>query len=174
MKTKFKSWMLSLFLVLTLMIWWCGSKTPQISPQDYNNELISLQESAIDQVKSYFQSLDDQYNGQNLATLYQTMQENLATLADKAKSASGYQQDLSLKNAVLDYITGLQMSLMQHEEPIVKLLTSYSGSAQEFYEQDRASINSGTQLFAQDLSRLDQELDLAQANFAKKHKLKLP
>lgn len=70
------------------------------------------------------------------------MQENLSTLADKAQNASGYREDLTLKNAVLDYITGLQTSLDQHEKPIVRLLTSYSGSAQQFYEQDRSSINS--------------------------------
>ena len=165
---------LSLFVALSLILTWCGSKTSQISAQDYNNELISLQESALDQVKSYFQALDDEYDGQNLSDLYTTMQENLSTLADKAQNASGYREDLTLKNAVLAYITGLQTSLDQHEKPIVRLLTSYSGSAQQFYEQDRSSINSWTLLFAQDLTRLDQALDIAQASFAKRHKLKLP
>ena len=173
-KNRIKIWFLSLFVALSLILTWCGSKTPQISVQDYNNELISLQESALDQVKSYFQALDDEYDGQNLSDLYTTMQENLSTLADKAQNASGYREDLTLKNAVLAYITGLQTSLDQHEKPIVRLLTSYSGSAQEFYEQDRSSINSWTLLFAQDLTRLDQALDIAQSTFAKKHKLKLP
>ena len=173
-KNRIKVWFLSLFVALSLILTWCGSKTPQISAQDYNNELIALQESALDQVKSYFQALDDEYDGQNLSDLYTTMQENLSTLADKAQNTSGYREDLTLKNAVLAYITGLQTSLDQHEKPIVRLLTSYSGSAQQFYEQDRASINSWTLLFAQDLTRLDQALDIAQASFAKKHKLKLP
>ena len=165
---------MSLFVALSLILTWCGTKTPQISVQDYNNELIALQESALDQVKSYFQALDDKYDGQNLSDLYTTMQENLSTLADKAQNASGYREDLTLKNAVLAYITGLQTSLDQHEKPIVRLLTSYSGSAQQFYEQDRSSINSWTLLFAQDLTKLDQALDIAQSTFAKKHKLKLP
>lgn len=173
-KNRIKVWFLSLFVALSLILTWCGSKTPQISAQDYNNELIALQESALDQVKSYFQALDDEYDGQNLSDLYTTMQENLSTLADKAQNASGYREDLTLKNAVLDYITGLQTSLDQHEKPIVRLLTSYSGSAQQFYEQDRSSINSWTLLFAQDLTKLDQALDIAQSTFAKKHKLKLP
>ena len=173
-KNRIKVWFLSLFVALSLILTWCGSKTPQISVQDYNNELISLQESALDQVKSYFQALDDEYDGQNLSDLYTTMQENLSTLADKAQNASGYREDLTLKNAVLAYITGLQTSLDQHEKPIVRLLTSYSGSAQQFYEQDRSSINSWTLLFAQDLTKLDQALDIAQSTFAKKHKLKLP
>ena len=173
-KNRIKIWFLSLFVALSLILTWCGSKTPQISAQDYNNELIALQESALDQVKSYFQALDDEYDGQNLSDLYTTMQENLLTLADKAQNASGYREDLTLKNAVLAYITGLQTSLDQHEKPIVRLLTSYSGSAQQFYEQDRSSINSWTLLFAQDLTKLDQALDIAQSTFAKKHKLKLP
>lgn len=173
-KNRIKVWFLSLFVALSLILTWCGTKTPQISVQDYNNELISLQESALDQVKSYFQALDDEYDGQNLSDLYTTMQENLSTLADKAQNASGYREDLTLKNAVLAYITGLQTSLDQHEKPIVRLLTSYSGSAQQFYEQDRSSINSWTLLFAQDLTKLDQALDIAQSTFAKKHKLKLP
>ena len=173
-KNRIKVWILSLFVALSLILTWCGTKTPQISVQDYNNELISLQESALDQVKSYFQALDDEYDGQNLSDLYTTMQENLSTLADKAQNASGYREDLTLKNAVLAYITGLQTSLDQHEKPIVRLLTSYSGSAQQFYEQDRSSINSWTLLFAQDLTKLDQALDIAQSTFAKKHKLKLP
>ena len=173
-KNRIKVWFLSLFVALSLMLTWCGTKTPQISVQDYNNELITLQESALDQVKSYFQALDDEYDGQNLSDLYTTMQENLSTLADKAQNASGYREDLTLKNAVLAYITGLQTSLDQHEKPIVRLLTSYSGSAQQFYEQDRSSINSWTLLFAQDLTKLDQALDIAQSTFAKKHKLKLP
>lgn len=173
-KNRIKVWILSLFVALSLILTWCGTKTPQISVQDYNNELIALQESALDQVKSYFQALDDEYDGQNLSDLYTTMQENLSTLADKAQNASGYREDLTLKNAVLAYITGLQTSLDQHEKPIVRLLTSYSGSAQQFYEQDRSSINSWTLLFAQDLTRLDQALDIAQSTFAKKHKLKLP
>ena len=173
-KNRIKVWFLSLFVALSLILTWCGSKTPQISAQDYNNELIALQESALDQVKSYFQALDDEYDGQNLSDLYTTMQGNLSTLADKAQNASGYREDLTLKNAVLAYITGLQTSLDQHEKPIVRLLTSYSGSAQQFYEQDRSSINSSTLLFAQDLTRLDQSLDIAQSAFAKKHKLKLP
>ena len=101
-----------------------------------------MQESALDQVKSYFQALDDEYDGQNLSDLYTTMQENLSTLADKAQNASGYREDLTLKNAVLANLTGLQTSLDQYEKPIVRLLTSYSGSAQQFYEQDRSSINS--------------------------------
>ena len=173
-KNRIKVWFLSLFVALSLILTWCGTKTPQISVQDYNNKLISLQESALDQVKSYFQALDDEYDGQNLSDLYTTMQENLSTLADKAQNASGYGEDLTLKNAVLAYITGLQTSLDQHEKPIVRLLTSYSGSAQQFYEQDRSSINSWTLLFAQDLTKLDQSLDIAQSAFAKKHKLKLP
>lgn len=173
-KNRIKVWLLSLFVALSLILTWCGTKTPQISVQDYNNELISLQESALDQVKSYFQALDDEYDGQNLSDLYTTMQENLSTLADKAQNTSGYREDLTLKNAVLAYITGLQTSLDQHEKPIVRLLTSYSGSAQQFYEQDRSSINSWTLLFAQDLTKLDQALDIAQSTFAKKHKLKLP
>lgn len=173
-KNRIKIWFLSLFVALSLMLTWCGPKTPQISVQDYNNELIALQESALDQVKSYFQTLDDKYDGQNLSDLYTTMQENLSTLADKAQNASGYREDLTLKNAVLAYITGLQTSLDQHEKPIVRLLTSYSGSAQQFYEQDRSSINSWTLLFAQDLTKLDQALDIAQSTFAKRHKLKLP
>lgn len=173
-KNRIKVWFLSLFVALSLILTWCGTKTPQISIQDYNNELISLQESALDQVKSYFQALDDEYDGQNLSDLYTTMQENLSTLADKAQNTSGYREDLTLKNAVLAYITGLQTSLDQHEKPIVRLLTSYSGSAQQFYEQDRSSINSWTLLFAQDLTKLDQALDIAQSTFAKKHKLKLP
>ncbi|MBF0981406.1 hypothetical protein HXK74_02105 [Candidatus Gracilibacteria bacterium] len=173
-KNRIKIGFLSLFVALSLILTGCGTKTPQISVQDYNNELISLQESALDQVKSYFQALDDEYDGQNLSDLYTTMQENLSTLADKAQNASGYREDLTLKNAVLAYITGLQTSLDQHEKPIVRLLTSYSGSAQQFYEQDRSSINSGTLLFAQDLTKLDQALDIAQSTFAKKHKLKLP
>ena len=173
-KNRIKVWFLSLFVALSLILTWCGTKTPQISAQDYNNELITLQESALDQVKFYFQALDDEYDGQNLSDLYTTMQENLSTLADKAQNASGYREDLTLKNAVLAYITGLQTSLDQHEKPIVRLLTSYSGSAQQFYEQDRSSINSWTLLFAQDLTKLDQALDIAQSAFAKKHKLKLP
>lgn len=173
-KNRIKVWFLSLFVALSLILTWCGTKTPQISAQDYNNELITLQESALDQVKFYFQALDDEYDGQNLSDLYTTMQENLSTLADKAQNASGYREDLTLKNAVLAYITGLQTSLDQHEKPIVRLLTSYSGSAQQFYEQDRSSINSWTLLFAQDLTKLDQALDIAQSTFAKKHKLKLP
>ena len=173
-KNRIKIWFLSLFVALSLILTWCGSKTPQISAQDYNNELIALQESALDQVKSYFQALDDEYDGQNLSDLYTTMQENLSTLADKAQNASGYREDLTLKNAVLAYITGLQTSLDQHEKPIVRLLTSYSGSAQQFYEQDRSSINSWTLLFARDLTKLDQALDIAQSTFAKKYKLKLP
>lgn len=173
-KNRIKVCFLSLFVALSLILTWCGTKTPQISVQDYNNELISLQESALDQVKSYFQALDDEYDGQNLSDLYTTMQENLSTLADKAQNTSGYREDLTLKNAVLAYITGLQTSLDQHEKPIVRLLTSYSGSAQQFYEQDRSSINSWTLLFAQDLTKLDQALDIAQSTFAKKHKLKLP
>ena len=171
---QFKIWLVSVFLLLTLLLWWCGTKTPQISVQDYNNDLISLQESAIAQVKSYYQALDQNYDGKNLQDIYSTLQQNLATLADKANSASGYREDFTLKNAVLGYITGLQASLDLHEKPTVLLLTSYSGSAQQFYEQDRAVINSGTQLFAQDLSKLDQMLDLEQVKFAKKHDLKLP
>lgn len=151
----------------------CGSKKPQISAQDYNNELVALQEAALQETKEYYVALDAGYDGKNLSELYGQLQTNLLTLADKAAQFSGYGADLSLKNGVLAYITGLQASLQLYEKPTVELLESYTGSAQSFYEQDQQQISSGILALAKELARLDADLDQVQALFAKKHKLTL-
>lgn len=174
MQKKSKIRLFSLFVLLTAVIMWCSSQSETISAQDYNNELVALQESALQVVKEYYAELDQTYDGTNLSQIYADLQINLKTLADKAAVASGYKSDHTLKNAVLDYITGLQASLELNEKPTVLLLDGYTGSSQYFYEQDQQKITSWALLFAQDLARLDKDLDLAQAAFAKRHNILLP
>lgn len=170
---KIKIWFFSLFWLLILGLCGCGTQKPEISAQDYNNALVALQESALQVTKDYYAALDEWYDGRNLSELYEELQNNLLTLADKAEQFSGYGSDSSLKYGVLAYITGLQASLNLYEKPTVELLESYTGSAQLFYEQDQQKISSGFLALANDLALLDAELDRVQAQFVKKYKLTL-
>lgn len=171
MKTKI--WFLTLFSCL-IIVAGCDSSQEKISPELYNNAIIALQESAIDATKTYYTALNTEYNGQNLTVLYADLQASLEKLHQQALQASGYRNDTTLKNAVIAYITGLQMMLDAYEKPTVELLMNYSGDAQHFYEKDQARISSGVMAIATELTILDQKLDEQQAIFAKKHGYQLP
>lgn len=172
-KSYIKGIKILIFLSFCLMILGCGKEEPKITVQEYNNQLISYQVQAIDEVESYFSSLEKEYNGQNLSELYVKMRDQLKNLSLQLQSQPDRKWDIRLKNAVASYLSGLQAALNQYEMPVVEMLGAYSGSASEFYRQDKEKVNQYTLAFAKVLAQLDKELEQQQAIFADNYKYTL-
>lgn len=78
-----------------------------------------------------------------------------------------------LKDAVVDYISGLQLALDSYERPVVELIGAYSGSASEFYRRDTQIFSNYTTQFSQSLAKLDAQMETAQSQFSKKYKFEV-
>lgn len=142
--------------------------------QSYNNRIISYQNQAIDSLENYFSSLEKEYDGQNLSALYVKTRDELKNLHDLTASASGRKEDTLLRDAMASYISGLVLALETNERPVVELLwASYSGSTQQFYQQDRSIITQHTLNFSKALAQLDKELEEQQARFAQKYNFEI-
>lgn len=151
----------------------CTKNESSISVQKYNNQILSYQIQAIDTVERYFSSLEKDYNGQNLAELYVQMRDQLTTLSSQLALESDRKGDTRLKNTVAAYLSGLQEALNQYEMPIVEALGVYSGSASDFYRQDKEKVNQYTLAFAKVLAQLDEQIEQQQAIFAEKYRYSL-
>lgn len=151
----------------------CGSSGTTASIQDYNNKLIGFQIQAIDSVHEYFSTLDQKYDGENLVTLFIQLRNTLEKLEKQVALQEERKRDPSLKDGVLSYIQGLQSALQEHEQPIVELLSAYSGSASQLYRQDQELFSQAMMRFSQKIAQLDQELEQIQTDFAQKYDYQL-
>ena len=106
---KIKNLILVFFALL--IITGCAKSRPELTAQEYNNKIISFQIQAVDAVNEYFTTLEKKYDGQNLAELYIWLRDQLRSLQDKASLQEGRRRETILKDAVVDYISGLQVSL---------------------------------------------------------------
>lgn len=170
MKLSKKLFKMLTFLTFFLLFVGCWEQEPQISVQEYNNLLISYQIQAVDEVEKYFSSLEKDYNGENLSQIYIHMRDSLNALADKIQEQEARKGDIRLKNAVANYLSGLQSALNEYEMPVVEMLGAYSGQASELYRKDKQKITEYTLKFANILAQLDKQLEEQQVIFAHQHK----
>ena len=127
-----------------LIITGCAKSRPELTAQEYNNKIISFQIQAVDAVNE-----------------------------DKASLQEGRRRETILKDAVVDYISGLQVALDNYERPVVELIGAYSGSASEFYRRDTQIFSNYTTQFSQFLAKLDAQMEAAQSQFSKKYKFEV-
>lgn len=168
---KIKNLILVFFALL--IITGCAKSRPELTAQEYNNKIISFQIQAVDAVNEYFTTLEKKYDGQNLAELYIWLRDQLRSLQDKASLQEGRRRETILKDAVVDYISGLQVALDNYERPVVELIWAYSGSASEFYRRDTQIFSNYTTQFSQSLAKLDAQMETAQSQFSKKYKFEV-
>ncbi|MDO4714512.1 MAG: hypothetical protein Q4B28_07960 [bacterium] len=147
----------------------CRSAGTMPSIHEYNNKLIGFQTQAVERVANYFSTLDQQYDGENLIEHFIQLRDTLHKLETQVALQEDRKRDSSLKAGVLAYIQGLQQALQEHEQPIVELLSAYSGSASELYRQDRQIFSQAMMHFAQKIAQLDQQLEQVQTDFSHKY-----
>ena len=168
---KIKNLILVFFALL--IITGCAKSRPELSAQEYNNKIISFQIQAVDAVNEYFTTLEKKYDGHNLAELYIWLRDQLKSLQDKVALQDGRRRETILKDAVVDYISGLQVALDNYERPVVELIGAYSGSASEFYRRDTQIFSNYMTQFSQSLAKLDAQMETAQSQFSKKYKFEV-
>ena len=63
------------------MLAWCwGSNIDNKGIEEYNNELLSIQEQAVESLRSYYEGLEKDYDGSNLITMFTWTLDELSLL----------------------------------------------------------------------------------------------
>lgn len=152
----------------------CSNNKSTISVQDYNNLILAYQIQAVDEVERYFLNLEKEYNGENLLNLYVQMRNQLSQLSLWLAGESDRKWDSRLKDAVAVYLSGLQAALQEYEMPIVEMLGSYTGSANQFYQEGKERVQKYSLAFSKLLPELDKKLEEQLIIFAYQYNYSLP
>lgn len=161
------------FLLLGLLLAWCGRKLDPVAIQNYNDRLMTLQMQAVDTLQWYYQSLNSGYNGTNLEVSFNEALSGFISLKSEAQKVFAPNEDPELKKAVISYISGLQSTFIANEKPVVDLLSNFSGQASTFYREDSTIFSTYAMNLAHDLAILDKNLDSSYQSFKKKYEKEL-
>lgn len=119
----------------------CQKSPEKVLPEEaiaYNNQLVSVQRQATEHILAYYAALESDFDGDNLQELYESTHQALVSLYEEAQQFSDLEGNTSLQQALLDYLSGLQMAFQDYEQPVVSYLTSFTGQiyflAKEYQE----------------------------------------
>jgi hypothetical protein len=118
-----------LVIWLVLICTGCSQKEDIIITEwieEYNNELITIQEQSVEALESYYKDIEVDYDDKNLLSLYSGTLNRLSFLQQQAESISWRYWDDSLKESIVDYITWIQTLFIEYENPILEVLLNYS------------------------------------------------
>ena len=128
-----------------------------------------LQGQSVDTIKDYYEWLEKNYDGTNLMSLFTGTVDELQVLEKKASSMSSRDNDEDLKNAIVSYISWLQVAFITYEWPIVEMLLDYTWQVSHFYRENESFFSDSAMWLASELAILDKELDLRYSLFSEKY-----
>ena len=158
-----------IFLFFLLFLAWCSESWKNGNIEEYNNWLIALQMQSVDVVKDYYDWLEKNYDGSNLLEMFTWVVDKLQWIEKKAELSSSWKDDPELKNAVINYISWLQIAFIRYEWPVVELLLDYTWQVSHFYRDNQSFFSDSAMKFAWELAVLDKELDWYYVHFSEKY-----
>ena len=165
--------MKKLFIILCccLLLIGCSSskQTDKTEVINYNNGLIALQESAVEILQTYFDEIENSYDWKNIQEIYNDAMTSLDELSGKISKVKKYDGDETLKTAVLKYVQWIQTAFSLYEWPVVEMLTDYTWSSLEFYEEDKEFFTEAAMKLSAELTNLDKQLEISYTQFKKDH-----
>ena len=158
-----------IFLLFLFIFAWCTKSWSKGNIEEYNNSLISIQSESVGVVKDYYEWLEKKYNGTNLLELFTWTVDWLQWLEKKAQAISDWNDDSELKDAVVNYISWLQIAFITYEWPVVEMLLDYTWQVSHFYRDNQSFFSESAMKFASELAVLDKELESYYVHFSEKY-----
>ena len=157
-------------LLVCLMFTWCwGSDIDNKGIEEYNNELMGIQEQAVESLRSYYEGLEKDYDGSNLITMFTWTLDELSLLKSKAEHVSWWKEDDSLKNAIVEYISWMKVAFSTYEWPVVEVLVDYTWQISHFYRDNKELFSQSAMKLAWELAVLDKTLEWEYTIFSEKY-----
>ena len=158
-----------IFLLFLFIVAWCSKSWTKGNVKEYNNSLIELQTESVSVVKDYYEGLEKKYDGTNLLGMFTWTVDWLQWLERKAQSFPDWEDDSELKNAVVNYISWLQIAFITYEWPVVEMLLDYTWQVSRFYRDNQSFFSESAMNFASELAILDKELESYYVHFSEKY-----
>ena len=159
-----------LFLAfLSIFLSWCWWSKWSWKVKDYNNTLMTIQEKSVDTLKDYYKSLEKDYDGTNLISMFTWTLDSLNALKWEAQSISWWEWDDTLKEAVVEYISWMTSAFAKYELPVVEILVDYTGQVSRFYKDNEELFSQSAMKLAWELAVLDKSLEGEYTQFAEKY-----
>jgi len=158
-----------IFLFFVFFFVWCSKTSVDWNIKEYNDSLITLQMQSVDVVKNYYEWLEKNYDGSNLLELFTWTIDELKKIEQKAQKISSREEDDELKNAVVNYISWLEIAFINYEWPVVEMLLDYTWQVSHFYRDNESFFSSSAMKLAWELTSLDRELEWYYINFSEKY-----
>ncbi|PZM86691.1 MAG: hypothetical protein DLD55_05035 [candidate division SR1 bacterium] len=146
----------------------CQKFNPQ-EFQNYTNNLLSLQEEAVDLLQDYYQGKNFISGGLSPFELYTSTLESLQRLSQQGSDFPVRKGDAQLRDGVATYLSGLVFAFSGYEGPLMEQLSLSSGAVLLWYQEHRSLISENAMSFAKTLAELDKSLQISYSQFISEH-----
>lgn len=164
-----KIWFLWLFLLIFSLA--ACAKKPDLTAEliVYNDEIVALQTQGVDVLENYYASLEEEFDGSNLAELFEQAQGDLNWLITEAENVPAFQKDQHLQYALVTYLSGLTAAFKYYEAPVLSYFDHFTGQTYALAKEYEKVIAPFAIQLTQEIERLDNEFLKAQADFATRY-----